>query len=207
MWLRHKGVPVPTDDFLMQLNSHDLVGNISAWWDYLVELWPKVAPSFAGVLDSINISTWGPGDKYFAADMYYQLLFFVDCGWALFGYACESRWFGNKTKSVEPTGFGWMVALMCYPPFNDVSGTYFPLGKGPQIMSEEWTFVCKVLMLAAFTIYVAATLAFGPTFSNLTNRGIITRGPYAFSAKRRTTVFCSFCCGYVTVPAAGVTPS
>ncbi|MDE0877987.1 MAG: DUF1295 domain-containing protein, partial [Sphingomonas bacterium] len=30
-------------------------------------------------------------------------------------------------------------------------------------------------------IYAWATVAFGPRFSNLTNRGIMTHGPYAFS--------------------------
>jgi protein-S-isoprenylcysteine O-methyltransferase Ste14 len=180
MWLRHKGVDIPTDDFLLGLNNHDLMGTLQAWTDYLSTIGSRVVPSMDDISTALSPSRWGPGGKYFAMDLYYQLLFFVDCGWALFGYSAESRWFGNKTKSVEPTGFGWMVALMCYPPFNDVSGTYFPLGKGPQILPEDWAIFCRILMLLAFTVYVSATLAFGPTFSNLTHRGIITRGPYAF---------------------------
>ena len=37
----------------------------------------------------------------------------------------------------------------------------------------------KVLTIGFWSVYVAATLAFGLRFSNLTHRGIITRGPYA----------------------------
>ncbi|MEW5852449.1 MAG: hypothetical protein AB2A00_26920 [Myxococcota bacterium] len=179
MWFRNKGVALPTNDLLASLNA----GGVDAWLNYLKETVPQLLPTFQGFLQSINVLGWSRRDFDWHTDFYYQLLFFVDCIWALTGYAAESRWLGNKTKSVEPTGFGWMVALMCYPPFNDVSGTYFPLGRnaGWQIITDPYVLgVFKILTLAAFTIYVWATLAFGPTFSNLTNRGIITRGPYAW---------------------------
>jgi len=180
MWLRRRGTTALTPDQVKDMNVGDLMTVVDRWWVYIQETAPKIIPSMQNVVDFFNLSTWAPGDKYYWADFYYQLLFFVDCIWALTGYAAESRWLNNKTRSVEPTGFGWMVALMCYPPFNDISGTYFPLGRGQLIFSEDMAWICRLLMLAAFTIYVWATLAFGPTFSNLTNRGIITRGPYAF---------------------------
>ncbi|MBI5495164.1 MAG: hypothetical protein HY904_09045 [Deltaproteobacteria bacterium] len=181
LWMKRKGVPMLTQEQLGQMNGLEVVARVTAWWDYLAETVPRLLPTWQGFLDFINVSRWAPGEKWFVFDLYYQLLFFVDTIWALTGYAAESRWLGNKTKSVEPTGFGWMVALMCYPPFNDISGTYFPLGRSGTLFNDESLLVaCRVAMLAAFTIYVAATIAFGPTFSNLTNRGIITRGPYAF---------------------------
>ena len=112
-------------------------------------------------------------------DLTYDMVFIVDCGFALVGYALESRWFGNKTKSVEPTGLGWAVAIFCYPPFNNILGTYLPFGGGAKhIESEAWLVGLKGITVGFFIIYAWATVSFGAKFSNLTNRGIITRGPY-----------------------------
>jgi len=177
MWFRHKGVTPLTPDAIKELNA---TGPL-AWWNYMLDVVPKLLPTWQGFADGIS-RKWMLPDWRWGLDFYYQLLFFVDCIWALTGYAAESRWLGNKTKSVEPTGFGWMVALMCYPPFNDISGTLFPLNMDQSHsfhFSPETMLLLKGMTCASFTIYVWATLAFGPTFSNLTNRGIITRGPYA----------------------------
>lgn len=178
MWFRRKGVELLTDAVVTRLNG---MGIMEGWLPYWQDVLPRLMPTWPGVVDSLQIWNWTAPDMSFGFDFYYQLLFFVDCIWAFTGYAAESRWLDNKTKSVEPTGFGWMVALMCYPPFNDVSGTYFPLGRAAPLFHDPTLIMaCRALMLAAFTIYVWATLAFGPRFSNLTHRGIITRGPYRF---------------------------
>ena len=50
----------------------------------------------------------------------------LDAGIGAIGYACSTRWLGNKSKSVDPTMSGWVVALLCYPPFNHASGSIFP---------------------------------------------------------------------------------
>jgi protein-S-isoprenylcysteine O-methyltransferase Ste14 len=184
MWYRKKGIPTLTPDQINAFSAGGISNMLEAWWTYVADVGPRLLPSFQGMLDTLNVSSWTRADIDWSCNFYYQGLFFVDCIWALTGYAGESRWLGNKTKSVEPTGFGWMVALMCYPPFNDLSGTYFPLGRNSQHQwfsgNPDFVLGCRILMLAAFTVYVWATLAFGPTFSNLTNRGIVTRGPYAF---------------------------
>jgi protein-S-isoprenylcysteine O-methyltransferase Ste14 len=124
---------------------------------------------------------WSRADLSWGLGLAYDMIFAVDCGWALFGYATESRWIGNKTRSVEPTAFGWVVCLACYPPFNNVLGTYLPLENGPQLIASEnghlWLRGAVVLL---FTIYAAATVSFGFRFSNLTNRGIVSRGPYKY---------------------------
>lgn len=181
MWWRKKGVEVLTEAQILSFNGKPPMEMAQAWWDYLMGVWPQLQPTLDGIVDALQVWRWNRADTLWSMDFYYQLLFFVDCVWAFMGYAGESRWLDNKTKSVEPTGFGWMVALMCYPPFNDLSGTYFPLGKSaPLITDPDLLIVFKFLMLSAFTIYVAATLAFGPRFSNLTHRGIVQRGPYAF---------------------------
>jgi protein-S-isoprenylcysteine O-methyltransferase Ste14 len=51
---------------------------------------------------------------------------------------------------------------------------------GITIVSPTTLVVFQYLTLAAFSIYAAATVAFGFKFSNLTNRGITDKGPYRF---------------------------
>ncbi len=176
-WMKTMNVKVPAPE---EVRAIWVQGYVPVR-DFLLDLLPKLLPTAQQLDHVLDVGSWGRREFWWTAELYYQLIFLVDCAWALTGYALESRWLGNKTKSVEPTGFGWLVALMCYPPFNDVSGIYFPLTRGVAFIQEEGLLMaCRLVMLAAFTIYVWATVAFGPTFSNLTNRGIITRGPYAY---------------------------
>ena len=133
---------------------------------------------------------------YFSA---FHGIFVMDVGLSLVGYICTSRWLDNKSKSVDPTLSGWMIALVCYPPFNNISTGYMPynraFGDMPYLAFTQYSMLdtttalaltdaldvtLKIITLAAFTIYVWATMAFGLRFSNLTNRGIIARGPYAW---------------------------
>jgi len=60
-----------------------------------------------------------------------------------------------------------------------------PYGEGPgwETVIEEGSpvfILWSVATLFCTLIYVWATVAFGPRFSNLTHRGIITSGPYRF---------------------------
>jgi protein-S-isoprenylcysteine O-methyltransferase Ste14 len=91
-------------------------------------------------------------------------------------------------RSANPYAAGWAAALICYPPFV-LMGEGGPLDYHPG--GAEWTqwFAGHPLLLAAIGaalvaltfVYAWATVAFGLRFSNLTNRGIITNGPYAWS--------------------------
>lgn len=128
----------------------------------------------------------GGVDERFVDQSYHALyhgLFVVDVSIGLLGYLCASRWLGNKSKSAETTGFGWMVALACYPPFNDVTGQLVPYdgNHGPAYALFNLLFLQRLMMvltLALFTVYVWATVVFGLRFSNLTHRGVIETGPY-----------------------------
>lgn len=110
------------------------------------------------------------------------LLFSIDTLVFTLGYLVESSVFGNVVRSVEFTFFGWAVALICYPPFNSLVGKYVPWGARDMFsFSSEWvTFVARVVVLLLLCVYVWATLALGTKASNLTNRGIVSRGPYRF---------------------------
>lgn len=109
-----------------------------------------------------------------------SLIFFIDTLYFAFGYASESKSLKNKLRSVEPTLLGWAVALVCYPPFNNTFTKY--VGWFPQTnvfaSTITKTFFLKASIIFFLLIYLSATLALGAKSSNLTNRGIVSRGPY-----------------------------
>lgn len=109
-------------------------------------------------------------------------IFSLDVGLAWCGYVISSRWVDNQTVSAEPTMLGWAVALICYPPFQMVSGLYYASPGEKEILSfsSHWTTtIFTTVMVLSYTVYMSATLFFGVRFSNLTNRGIIRKGPYS----------------------------
>lgn len=123
-------------------------------------------------------------DKYNAWYlMLYHLLFIVDVSLAIIGYTVASRWLDNRTRSVDMTMGGWIVAIMCYPPLNSGFTAQFINYNIPEthavITSEIGKMIIMTLNLLLITIYVWATVAFSFKFSNLTNRGIVTTGPYS----------------------------
>ena len=175
-WLTHKHLP--SMEFKVPPGTN-VIAAVSLWWHNVGVRLGDMIPSGHDLAGLVQPWLWNRADVSWGLGLTYDMIFAVDCGWALFGYATESRWIGNKTKSVEPTAFGWLVCLACYPPFNNVLGTYLPLENGPQLIQSEtahlWLRGAVVLL---FAIYASATVAFGFRFSNLTNRGIVSRGPY-----------------------------
>jgi protein-S-isoprenylcysteine O-methyltransferase Ste14 len=153
-------------------------------------------------MDYLNEGKVGPWVNLFNYSYISMLhgIFIMDVSLGLIGYICSSRWLDNKTKSVDPTLAGWLAVLICYPPFNSITSNYLPydktLGDAPYLLqlsqallSSNGTVIMmtdvidgalKFITLIAFSVYVWATMAFGLRFSNLTNRGIITRGPYKY---------------------------
>jgi hypothetical protein len=177
-WLTHKHLALM--DYKVPAGTN-IFGAVQMWWSHVGVRLGDFVPSLADLSGFAQPWSWTRGDLSWGLGLAYDMIFAVDCGWALFGYGTESRWLGNKTRSVEPTAFGWAVCLACYPPYNNVLGTYLPLENGPQIVNGE---VAQLALRAGtvflFAIYAAATVSFGFRFSNLTNRGIVTRGPYRF---------------------------
>ncbi len=111
-----------------------------------------------------------------------SVIFAVDVGLAWAGYVLSSRWIKNGMVSVEPTVLGWLVALLCYPPFNRNPGLYFQNPGEHAFLAL--TFKPAIILLAScsiasFAVYTASTVVFGLHFSNLTHRGIIQTGPYS----------------------------
>jgi protein-S-isoprenylcysteine O-methyltransferase Ste14 len=111
----------------------------------------------------------------------FNLIFVIDTLVFAFAYTFEFRFLHNRIKSVDPFISGWVVALICYPPFNSSIDNFIPLFKNSAWLADGWLLdSLKIGILLAFGVYLWATLALGFKASNLTNRGIVSRGPYRF---------------------------
>jgi len=117
----------------------------------------------------------------------FEGLFLMDVSLALLGYICCFRLLDTHIRRAESTLLGWAVALACYPPFNlRITGLYLPTEPDGQSWSQllagiPWLYgLVGVVIVVLLAIYVYATMAFGLRFSNLTHRGILCRGPYAW---------------------------
>jgi protein-S-isoprenylcysteine O-methyltransferase Ste14 len=110
------------------------------------------------------------------------IVFLIDTGYFSFGYAVEAGFLKNRVRSVEPTVFGWCVALSCYMPFKSMFCQY--TGWFPDYMSSTHdaatTFIMRVSVALLLLVYAVTTIALGAKCSNLTNRGIVVDGPYRF---------------------------
>jgi protein-S-isoprenylcysteine O-methyltransferase Ste14 len=115
-------------------------------------------------------------------------MFVFDVCFATVGYLLTMKPLDAHIRSATPYAAGWAAALMCYPPFI-LMGDGDPLDYHPG--SADWVFwmqghpvllgISGAIMVILTGIYAWATIAFGLRFSNLTDRGILTHGPYAFT--------------------------
>ena len=124
------------------------------------------------------------GRELFDASLFwtcFQCILFVDTLLFTLGYIVEVPALGNRIRSVDPTFFGWFVCLACYPPFNDVTGRFIEWQSTdfPHFESSWFHFAANITLLIAMAIYSWASISLGFKASNLTNRGIVCRGPYA----------------------------
>ncbi len=117
-----------------------------------------------------------------------NFLFMIDVHFATVGYVLTMRPLDAHIRSANPYGLAWVAALICYPPFVLMNqGNLLDYHAG----TAEWhvwlaghptllgLWGAGLVVLTA--IYCWATVAFGPRFSNLTHRGIITHGPYRWT--------------------------
>ncbi|NML06984.1 isoprenylcysteine carboxylmethyltransferase family protein [Sphingomonas sp. G-3-2-10] len=115
-------------------------------------------------------------------------MFVIDVAFATAGYILTFRPLDSHIRTANPYAAGWMAALICYPPF-------LMMGDGGPLDYHEgtadWAYwfaghpwvlsVFGVVLVVLTGIYAWATIAFGMRFSNLTHRGVLTHGPYAWT--------------------------
>jgi protein-S-isoprenylcysteine O-methyltransferase Ste14 len=161
--------------FFLPLMAMWLLNNIR----YFQGLDPNVWDFFTVAATTDNlIKAYGPS---------LSLLYTVDLAFAIAGYMLTLKLLDTHIRSAEYTWSGWIACIMCYPPFLYLMNeqliqynngtdfmTYFAASPYAQMS-------CGFGILLLTFFYTAATVQFGIRFSNLTHRGIITNGIYAYT--------------------------
>ncbi|MFM5885100.1 MAG: methyltransferase family protein [Novosphingobium sp.] len=125
------------------------------------------------------------------AGLLITLMFVLDEQVGTVGYILTMKPLDAQIRSANPYLAGWVAALMCYPPFQmmgqdrpiwylagtDGDNNWVRVLGGHAALMWGWA----ALLVFLTGIYAWATVAFGIRFSNLTYRGVLTNGPYAFS--------------------------
>ena len=120
-----------------------------------------------------------------------SVMFMIDVSFATVGYMLTCKPLDAHIRSANPYAAGWTAALICYPPFIMMnSGGPLDYHSGTA-GSDGWiywletypvgTALMGLALVLLTAIYAWATVAFGIRFSNLTHRGILTHGPYAWT--------------------------
>jgi protein-S-isoprenylcysteine O-methyltransferase Ste14 len=156
--------------FYLPIMLNFLIGNYTSV-NWHLKNWPGITEIFSiGVFNGFTYA------------FLVSLFFLVDTLYFTFGYSVEAKVLKNKVKSVEPTVFGWIVALLCYPPFNGLFTQYSSWYANDAISfgTPTTNYAIHIILLVLVFVYLSATLSLGPKSSNLTNRGIVTTGAYRF---------------------------
>jgi len=111
-----------------------------------------------------------------------KLILFVDVVFFTIGYLVEMPCLKNEIRSVDPTLLGWAAALLCYPPFNELTARILgsSVSDFPKFDDPMTHLALNLLLLILMAVYASASVALGLKASNLTHRGIVARGPYAW---------------------------
>jgi len=130
-----------------------------------------------------------------------DFMFVIDVYLATTGYVLTCKPLDAHIRSATPYTAGWVSALLCYPPValymidykvatldwfywldpiapEHAWGSAGSFAFWAQVVTRDGLAALLVMLTA---IYAWATMAFGIRFSNLTDRGIMTHGPYAWT--------------------------
>lgn len=142
--------------------------------DFMIANWSDIMWHATGLLTFQSSTAFIP--------LVIATFFFIDVAYFVFGYAVDHPYLKNTFRSVDNTFLGWGSAIICYPPFNGsvvaLIGWYG--SDSASFVDPTLSYIAGGVAVALFLIYLSATIALGAKCSNLTNRGIVSRGPYAF---------------------------
>ena len=172
-----------------EVDREAIYGHLRSWGVkafFLAFMLAIVPPGFAEFIradtsrllhDPVALSNW-----------LITFMFVIDVAFATVGYVLTMRPLDSHIRSANPYAAAWLAALICYPPFV-LMADGGPLDYHPG--TADWTHwyaghpvllvITGVVLVSLTAIYAWATMAFGFRFSNLTHRGVLTHGPYAFS--------------------------
>jgi protein-S-isoprenylcysteine O-methyltransferase Ste14 len=156
--------------FYLPMMIQFVLGN----WHALAVLWW----SYSGVMLMPRLEAF----NNFVVPCVLDVFFIIECAFYAFGYAVESPRCRNVIKSIDPTVFGWAVTLACYPPFNGFVNNYasWYTSDDPPFTNPALACAAKSIVLLCFAIYVWGAFSLGAKCSNLSNRGIVTTGAFAY---------------------------
>ena len=153
---------------------------------FLTFMLAVVPPGFGDVVRRDLTGAWR--DPVALAAWLTTFMFVVDVAFATVGYVLTFRPLDSHIRSANPFAAAWTAALICYPPFT------LMMNGGPldyHAGTSDWShwfaghpwllWPVGVALVVLTALYAWATVAFGPRFSNLTHRGILTHGPYRLS--------------------------
>lgn len=113
------------------------------------------------------------------------LAYTIDLSFGIVGYLFASNDFAPTLHSTQRLLFGCVVCLLCYGPLH----MHWPAFRQTVLTEIAWprslvfdplNLMAGAVMLALLVLYVAASVHFGLRFSNLSNRGVLTAGPYRY---------------------------
>jgi hypothetical protein len=167
-----------------------LLGQHALGWLVKAFFLPLMFIYYLDALDvwwNADFSTLGSGfdNIYHLADNSFYLF---DLLYAVVGYSLTLRILDTHIRSTDPTFFGWAVCIVCYQPIWTLFDKHYfayeqdgfnwsDLTPPSPTLHVPW----GSLILLCEGIYALSTVMFGLRFSNLTNRGIITTGPYRWT--------------------------
>jgi protein-S-isoprenylcysteine O-methyltransferase Ste14 len=137
-----------------------------------------------------GVSSFNLNDFNAVSNLAIRALIGIDVGIFAFGYLTELPQLKNQIRSVENTFLGWIVCIMCYPPLNYVSFSPidYKLFDSWQPLEGRSAQLASLAVIVLWAVYAWASVALGSRASNLTNRGIVSNGPYRYV---RHPAYCS----------------
>lgn len=123
--------------------------------------------------------------EFFNMNLFYlcfTIILFFDVFFFTMWYLIEAPFLKNKIKSVDPFLTWWLVALICYPPFNSyLTNIIWRYSTDfPHFQNEFIHVFLNTMIILLMWIYSLASISLWFKASNLTNRWIVSSWPYKY---------------------------
>jgi protein-S-isoprenylcysteine O-methyltransferase Ste14 len=131
-----------------------------------------------------RVMGWNAMD--FGYIMFVHLVFVLDSCLFFIGYHTEASFLKNELKEVETNVWRILVCIACYPPFNLVTTSVLGSSlEDPYILvGGDFRGIATWMLRAGAVLFlvllISSSLSLFTRASNLTNRGIVSWGPYRY---------------------------
>lgn len=166
------------------LGQHALAWLVKAFFLPLMFIYLSSSISY---FNTVNISVIfnHPQQTY---NFFWEVFYGIDLIVVTVGYLFAIKLFDSHIRTAEPTMSGWFWAIICYQPLQSLMQKQYlaydtdGYNWGSWLWNNESLYIFwAVLIMLCTMVYAFSSVVFGLRFSNLTNRGILTNGPYRYS--------------------------